>query len=591
MSLADVRLHLVDDLQTAQDLMSWLGERREINELAIDSETSGLSQEHDRLRLVQIGDAQHGWAIPWIQWGGVFLEAMRRYTDGRIICHNLSFDMGMIRGTCGYQLPQDRCDDTRLMAHVLDPGFSTALKPLAGRHVDPMAMALQDQWRSSTGWTWETVPVDYGPYWQYAAMDCVLTARLAQVLRPRLIATHSQRAYELELAASWVCERMERNGIMVDRPYASEALERFQTHARALSDWCSEYYGVRTSQNASVAQRLMQDGIVLDATTASGAVQMDKEVLGGIDHPLAQVVLEHRRYSKLASTYLRNFMSGTSDEDPRLHPRINTVGAVTGRMSMQEPNLQNLPRNSEDNPAAITVRNCLVASEGHTLLMTDYSQIELRILAHIAQDPGLIAAFDDEDVFTSIARELFVDPTLTKKDERRGHTKNAMYALSYGAGAAKFAKTAGLSDEQGEAMYSMIAQRYPKVKGLGRLVETKAAARQITDGAAYAKSPLTGRRHPMNADKRYGLVNALVQGTAAEVLKQKLIELDAASYAEYLVLPVHDEVIMDVPTEQIDEIARDVSKIMSDDQMFSVPLTTDASTGQRWGEKTSWIPV
>lgn len=555
----------------------------------MDCESTGLSQEHDHLRLAQIGDTISGWAIPWERWGGVFLEALKRY-EGRIICHNLSFDMGMIRGTCGYQLPQDRCDDTRLMAHVLDPGFSTALKPLAARHVDPMAAALQDRWRQSTGWTWATVPVDYEPYWTYSCMDVILTARLAQVLRPRLAATNSQRAYELELAASWVCERMERNGTLVDRPYASEALERFQTHARALSDWCHEYYGVRPSQNASVAQRLMKDGVVLDKATASGAVALDKDVLGHIDHPLAQAVLEHRRYSKLASTYLKNFMSGTSDADPRLHPRINTVGAVTGRMSMENPNLQNLPRDSENNPAAITVRNCLIASEGHTLLMTDYSQVELRILAHISKDPGLIAAFADEDVFTSIARELFVDPTLTKKDPRRGHTKNALYALSYGAGAAKFAKTAGLSDEQGEAMYAMIAQRYPLMKNLGRTVESRATQRLATDGDAYARSPLTGRRHPMNGDKRYGLVNALVQGTAAEVLKLKLVELSAAGFDEYLVLPVHDEVIMDVPTDQLNEISRDVAKIMSDDQMFSVPLTTDSSIGQRWGEKTAWAP-
>jgi DNA polymerase-1 len=437
--------------------------------------------------------------------------------------------------------------------------------------------------------TWLARDADRNTFLTGNSMDCVLTARLAQVLRPRLVATNSVRAYELELAASWVCERMERNGIMVDRPYASEALERFQTHAKAISDWCAEYYGVRPSQNASVAARLMADGVVLDKATATGAVQMDKEVLGGIDHPLAQAVLDHRRYSKLASTYLRNFMSGTSEEDPRLHPRINTVGAVTSRMSMSDPNLQNLPRRSEENVAAITVRNALTASEGHTLLMIDYDQIELRFLAHIANDPGLREAFLDEDVFTSIARELFADPSLTKKDARRGHTKNAMYSIGYGAGAPKFAKTAGLTEEHGQAMYAMIAQRYPLMKGLNRMIERRADERFRIEGSAYAKSPLTGRRHPMDGDKRYTLVNKLVQGTAAELLKMKLVELDLAGFGEYLVLPVHDEIVFDAPNELLPEVARDACKIMADDDLISVPITVAPSTGFRWGEKMDYV--
>lgn len=594
MSLADVQLHLVDDLDTANRMMSWLGERRD-SEISVDSETSGLDPEHDIVRLLQIGDAHQGWAVPYERWGGVFMEAVKKY-EGRLVMHNAKYDVAMIRAQTGYTLPQDQCDDTRLMSHVLEPTYSTALKPLCARHVDPAAGGLQDQLGKSLnqGWTWATVPIDYEPYWTYAALDTVLTSRLEQVLRPRLVAAGAVRAYELELAASWVCERMERNGIAVDRVYAENTLNAFRAHAKALSDWCKDVYDVRPTQNASVAERLMAEGIPLDRETQSGAKQLDKDVLGGIEHPLANAVLEHRQYSKLATTYIRHFVGMTTDEDPRLRPRINTVGARTGRMSMSDPNLQNLPRRSESNVAAITVRNCLVAGPDNVLLMVDYDQIELRFLAHLAGDEGLRTAFrnaDELDFFTAAARNIFNLPDMEKKDHRRQMTKNAFYAKGYGAGAPKFAATAGLSLEEGQAVYDAIDITYPGVSNLGRMVQAKALERMRTKGVAYARSPLTGRIHPADDDRLYTLVNYLVQGAAAELLKMKLIELDNAGFGPYMCLPVHDEVVFDVPADQVNEFAKAAVAVMNDANLLTVPITTGPSIGMRWGEKQDYKVV
>jgi DNA polymerase-1 len=598
MSLSDVKLHLIDDLDTANDMMSWLGERR-LDDLAIDTETSGLSPEHDVVRLVQIGDSMTGWAIPWQRWGGVFLEAMKKYDD-RITMHNAKFDVGMLRDTCAWQTPTHRLDDTMLMAHIIDPNGSIGLKPLCSRYVDRAASGLQGRLdqvlsdgKAKQGWTWGTVPIDYEPYWTYAALDTVLTARLRNILYPKLVETSTLKAYELEVQASLVCERMERNGITVDRQYAQASLTQFRDHSKMLSDWCKEHYNVRPSQNASVAQRLVADGMPLDKTTESGAIALDKAVLGPIAdlHPLAHAVLEHRRYSKLASTYIRHFVDKTSDEDPRLRPQIWSVGTKTGRMSMSQPNLQNLPRRSESNPAAITVRNCLVSGPGRVLLMIDYDQIELRFIAHLAGDEGLKLAFTadpDVDVFTAAARELFQTPDLSRKDARRQYTKNAFYAMGYGAGADKFSVTAGLSPEEGHDIYNRIAMRYPGMKGLGRSVEQRARQRLADEGTAYAKSPLTGRRHPADDGVYYTLVNYVAQGAAAELLKMKLIELDAAGFGPYLCLPVHDEVVFDVPEDQVREFAQAACDVMKDDNLISVPITVGPSIGHRWGSKEDY---
>src|SRR6185369_10480365 len=155
-------------------------------------------------------------------------------------------------------------------------------------------------------------------------------------------------------------------------------------------------------------------GYEFSKATKSGAVSLDKDVLGHIDHPLAQAVLRRRQYQKMASTYLKFYLEHTQS-DGCVHPSINTLGTRTGRCSMDHPNLQNLPRKNEHNPAATVVRNCVRARPGHTLLMADFDQIEMRGLAIMSRDPGLVAAFRaPEDFFVTVARNIFSDPSLVK---------------------------------------------------------------------------------------------------------------------------------------------------------------------------------
>lgn len=588
MSLADVKLHFIDSIDDAMELKRWLGQQRDV--LACDTETEGLNWVTDKVRLIQLGDEHDGWAIPWDLWGGVALECLEAY-EGRIVFHNAKFDTHMIDRWMNHVIPRHRIDDTMIMAHILDPTRNVALKTLTAYLIDPKAAAaatILDEGMTNNGWTWATVPMTYDPYWQYAALDTVLTAKLWRIMKPEVM-TIAPKAYDLEMSRTWVVQGQERLGVRVDVPYTQEKLAAFSRYVDEAGQWCTDTYGVSPGSDAKIIELLQRDGIEFTKMTESGSrYSLDKEVLEGIialtAHPLAATVLQRRRLQKLASTYLKNFL-GMIDADGILHPNVRVLGARTSRESVTDPALQTLPRKSEASPAAIAVRNCITArDEDHALVMCDFDQIEFRMFAHFTRDPGLIGAFAEGDFFVNVARELYADPTLMKGDPRRQFTKNGMYALGYGAGAEKIALTTGRPIEAVMEFLSLLAQRYPGIKHLQRQVADVAMSRAATEGTPYVFSPLTGRRHVADAGKEYALVNYLIQGTAAEVFKTKTVELAAAGMDEFMILGVHDEVVFDVPIEQLDEVKPIIRSVMTDDQ-FAVPLTVGIDQAFRWGEK------
>lgn len=576
----------------------WLGERRSI--LAVDTETEGLNWWKHRVRLVQIGDQNTGWAFTWQLWGGPACEALRSY-DGEIAMHNAPYDVHMIEHwSQEHHMPvtfnRDRVHDCRPMSHILEPKRATGLKFLGTVLVDPnsaTASRALDEIMAANKWTWATVPITLPEYWAYGAFDTVLTARLHDILRPQVMAD-APRAYDLERASLWVCERMERNGCKLDLEWTREKRDVFLAYVEQSAEWCMTNYGVRAGSDVEVIARLQQDGVQFSKMTNSGSrYSLDREVLESIietGHPLAQVVLQRRRLAKLVSTYFDNFLE--MEWDGYLHPKFNTLkneesgyGARTGRQVVSEPALQTLPRKNNSSPQAIAVRNCITASEGHTLVMCDFDQIEWRMFASFSNDPVLMGMFGHGDFFSNMARQILDDSSVVKEDPRRQMTKNAMYAKIYGAGLPKFAKTAGSTLEQAEAFMAKLDFEFPGIVQFQREVEQVAQQRLAGEGSAYARSPLTGRRHIADSGKTYTLVNYLIQGTASEVLKYKNVELASMGLDKYMILNVHDEVILDVPNDELDEVSHAVNKVMNDTTLFKVPLTATVERAFRWGEK------
>jgi DNA polymerase I-like protein with 3'-5' exonuclease and polymerase domains len=594
--LDDVSVHLVDDVETAYACKRWLST---CDKVALDTEATGLDKDRDKARLVQLGDAREAYVIPieWDGWGGLVIELLRRY-EGTYVLHNRPYDDAMIFNSLGVRLPQERTHDTRLKAHVLDSVGSLALKKLATKYVDPRAGMLQDDLSEvfQTGsWTWATIPWNFEKYWFYAGMDTVLTYQLDDYLDP-LVQAEAPVAYELELAVSYVTERMERNGVLVDREYTQRFMDDLNHFMREAERWCSASYGVYPGSNQAVIAALQRENIEFIKYTDAGKLSLDKYVLGAINHPLAQVVLERRQAQKMVSTYLQNYLE-MSIRDGRIHPSINTVGGTdknpfepggggrgvrTGRMSMSDPNLQNVPIRGRSGKR---LRRCFVAEEGKTWIKCDADQIEMRGMAHMSQDQRMIEAFLNEgDFFVNIARQLFNEPNFEKSDPRRQLIKNGGYAKIYGAGIPKFAATAGVSEDVARPFMRDFDDMFEDVPRWIRQVERDALDRLANEGEAYIRSPLTNRKHVADEGKLYTLVNYVIQGTAGEILKMKMVEADQAGLGEFMRLPVHDEIDLEVPNDQLEDALATLSDVVNDDQLLTVPLTWSAETGPNWGD-------
>lgn len=581
--LGGVSVNLVSCVDDAVQLLSWLGERRPV--LAVDTETTGFNAWAGKLRLVQIGDAMTGWTIPWEQWGGVFLEAMEKY-DGQITGHNMAFDARWLTVHTPWKVPWHRTHDTMIMAHVIDPTQAVGLKHLSDRFVDKRASAGEFLLKTAfhdNKWSWDTVPLDFGPYWEYAALDTVLTARLWELFRAD---QRYPEVYDLEMATRRICSRMEDRGAPIDIEYCKQQYETLNTYVDEMKAWFYKNHKVRVGSPADLVRWFQEQGAVIERTTGSGKPSMDKyqlRLLANQDFALAKVILDVRKADKLANTYFKNFVDKSVDDT--LHCSIRTLGARTGRMSITDPALQTLPKGEA------TVRRAFVPREGEVLISADYAQIEMRLMAHFSQDPALAIAFRNADstggdFFVELGRDIYRDPNFTKEDKRRGLVKNTLYGAAYGAGVQKMAETAGVPFDVMKTVSDSVYSSYPGIKRFQKEIEQTAGEREHREGVGYVITPY-GRRLPSDSGRTYTLINYLLQGHAAEILKKAIVRLDAAGLGEAMLLPIHDEILASVPRDQADEAKRLIVECMEVvNNEYMVPLFAEADGPlESWGQK------
>jgi DNA polymerase I len=570
--LDNVQLHLVTSMEDAWACQRWASERRE-TPLCFDTESGGLNPHRHRHRLTQLGDKRHGWAFP-PEWFGAANQILSSY-QGELGAFNLPYDWQVLAVSDGLQLPWHKLHDGLLMGHIVDSVRIAKLKPRAALEIDPRATAGQevmDEGMRRQHWTWDTVPADWEPYWCYGALDPVLTAWLIEKFTPQVM-SQFRASYDLERATARICTNMMMAGMLVDVPFVTDKIAQISAFVERGMAWLKENYWLTSvNSNDQVGAVLNAAGVPTLMWTDGGKPAIGKEALKNyaVMYPhaadLIQTIAWCRKGSDIVGKYLSKFLALKGSDDV-IHCSIWSSRARTTRMSITDPPMQTYDR---DTPV---VRGGFTWREGNVGITIDADQIEARLAACFSGDPRMIEDFRAADAahekFFILAASKIYGEQITKSDPRYTWTKNATYGQIYGGGLLKIAKTAGVPLDQMRPVYDGFQQLYPGVQQLmTQLINTN---RQR--GRRPQVRTLGGRRLYADRGHEYALLNYLIQGSAAEILKHGLINLDAAGLGPYLRLPVHDEIVMEAPRDIAADVLREASSILTDTQNFAVGIT------------------
>ena len=448
----------------------------------------------------------------------------------------------------------------------------------------------------------------------YCGMDGHLTWRLAQLLRQELIAMGDalpKLLDQLELPLEPVLALMEATGIRIDTAYLGElsaelkiTLDRLEGEAKAAA---AVDFNLASPKQLG---ELLFDTLGLDrkkSRKTKTGWSTDATVLEKLetDHPVVPLVLEHRTLSKLKSTYVDALPALMEPETGRVHTDFNQAVTATGRLSSSNPNLQNIPIRTE---FSRRIRKAFLPQEGWSLISADYSQIELRILAHLSGEAVLVEAYrTGDDVHALTARLLLEKDTVTPDERRLGKTIN--FGVIYGMGAQRFARETGVSQADAKEFLGKYKQRYPKVFAFLELQERLALSRGYVEtilgrrrpfhfdpnglGRLRGKDPLeidldVARRGGMEAQQLRAAANAPIQGSSADIIKLAMVqlhrELEAAQLPARLLLQVHDELVLEAAPEALEAVLTLTSETMEQAVALSVPLVVETGVGPNWME-------
>ncbi len=434
----------------------------------------------------------------------------------------------------------------------------------------------------------------------YAAADVDMTHRLVRVLAPELRQKgHWDLFVEMELPLVEVLMEMEMTGVALDAGFLAQMSAELGARMAELEDGIQRMVGMPFNINSGPQLAEVLFGVLRLPTrgvprTSTGRYSLTAEVLESLRgaHPIVDLILEHRELAKLKSTYVDALPALVNPATGRLHTSYHQTGTVTGRISSSDPNLQNIPIRS---PLGRQVRRAFVARPGWVLLGADYSQIELRVLAHISGDPGLIAAFErGEDIHASTAAAIFDIPIDQVTPEQRRFAKQVNFGLIYGMSVARLARDAGIPQMEAENFVAQYFGRFPKVREY--LERTLAQAKN----QGYVETILGRRRYfpvlqsasPAQEQARRRAereaVNAPIQGSAADIIKRAMLSLHHALHerglSAQMILQVHDELVLEVPQEELPVVTPLVREMMESAYPLRVPLKVDLSVGANWGE-------
>ena len=485
--------------------------------------------------------------------------------------------------------------DTLLQSYVLEAHKPHSLESLAGRHLGRRGLSYEEvAGKGAQQIPFAQVSVERAT--EYSGEDSDMTLHVHQVLWPQLEAEPRLReVYErIELPASRVLLGMERHGVLIDGALLARQSAELAQRMLALEAEAHALAGqpFNLGSPKQIGEILFGKlGLPVKKKTASGAPSTDEDVLTELaaDYPLPAKLLEHRSLAKLKGTYTDKLPQMVNPATGRVHTNYAQAVAVTGRLSSNDPNLQNIPIRTAEGRR---VREAFIAPPGHVILSADYSQIELRIMAHISEDPGLLKAFAEGlDVHRATASEVFGVPVAEVSAEQRRYAKVINFGLIYGMGAFGLASNLGIEQK---AAKDYIERYFTRFAGVKRYMdETRAAAKaqgyvETWFGRRIVLPEINGGNGPRRTAAERQAINAPMQGTAADLIKLAMIAvqdtLEREGRATRMIMQVHDELVFEVPEAELAWARKAVPRLMAGVAALRVPLLAQVGVGANWDE-------
>jgi DNA polymerase-1 len=577
-----------------------------VKTISLDTETSGTDPMQARLVGISLAVKEgEGYYIPvghiglatQLSLDEVIRALTLSLTNESIqkVGHNLKFDALMLSNNGVEVSPLSF--DTMIAQWIIDPSSRVGLKEIAGVYLNATMTHIEELIGSGKNQiSMEQVPVDTAA--PYAAADAEVCLRLMPILQKKLEERKSLGIFhDIEMPLIPLLMEMEKNGITLDGDYLKQFSSEMGTRLMEIEKQVFQSVGYSFNLNSTqqlskvLFETLRLEPPDRNKKTASGHYSTSAAVLDELrgEHPVVDLLLEYRELSKLKSTYLESLPLQINPKTGRVHTSFNQTGSVTGRLASSDPNLQNIPTRTE---TGRRVRNGFVAALGHQLLSIDYSQIELRVVAHMSKDQRMLDAFRaGQDIHAATAAAINNIALEQVTPDQRRHAKAINFGLIYGMSAFGLSRGTGLTLGEAENFVREYFNDFPGVKQYLDGIRVLAARQGYVETLLGRRRYFPNLANPVNINMRNReereAINAPIQGTAADILKIAMIQLmpalNSSGLKARLLLQVHDELVLEAPQEEIAETAALVQKIMSGAVELSIPLVTEAKCGVNWG--------
>ncbi|WP_162068199.1 DNA polymerase I [Burkholderia sp. THE68] len=599
-------VHHYETVQTWEQFDAWLARINEAEITSFDSETTSLDPMTAQIVGVSIStEPGHAAYIPVAHRGPDAPEQLPRDdvlaklkpwledASKKKVGQHLKYDEHVL-ANYGIELRGVE-HDTLLQSYVLESHRPHDMDNLALRHLGVKTIKYEDvAGKGASQIGFDEVPLDKAS--AYAAEDADITLRLHHALYPQVAQEEGLlRVYrDIELPTSRVLRKMERNGVLIDRQrldtQSNEIAKRLiELQAQAYELAGGEFNLGSPKQIGQIFFEKLQLPVV--KKTPSGAPSTDEEVLQKLadDYPLPKVLLEHRGLSKLKSTYTDKLPRMVNASTGRVHTNYAQAVAVTGRLSSNEPNLQNIPVRTGEGRR---IREAFIAPPGSKIVSADYSQIELRIMAHISGDASLMRAFKEgEDVHRATASEVFSVTPLEVDNDQRRIAKVINFGLIYGMSSFGLASNLGITRDAAKLYIDRYFARYPGVAAYMENTRMSAKANGFVEtvfGRRLWLPEINGGSGPRRQAAERAAINAPMQGTAADLIKLSMIAvqdwLESSGIGAKMIMQVHDELVLEVPEEALPDVRKRLPELMCSVAKLKVPLVAEVGVGNNWEE-------